>query len=116
MWCKHTMEILLSHKKNKIMPSAASWMDLEGIMLSEKSQIERQILYDITCMHIADLEKILMLGKIESKEKGATEDGMVGWHHRFNGHKLGQTLGDSEGQGSLACCSPWGHRESDTTW
>ena len=41
---------------------------------------------------------------------------MVGWHHRFNGHELGQTPEDGEGQGSLACCSPWGHEESDTTW
>ena len=39
---------------------------------------------------------------------------MVGWHHRFNGHKFEQTLGNREGQGSLACCSPWGHKESDT--
>ena len=36
------------------------------------------------------------------------EDKMVGWHHRFNGHELGQTLGDGEGQGGLVCCSPWG--------
>ena len=40
------------------------------------------------------------------EEKGATEDEMVGWHHWFNGHELEQTLGDIEGQGSLACCSP----------
>ena len=40
---------------------------------------------------------------------------MVGWLHGFNGHELGQTPGDGEGQGSLACCSPWGHNESDTT-
>ena len=39
-----------------------------------------------------------------------TEDEMVGWHHQFNGHEFGQTLGDSEGQGSLVCCSPWGRR------
>ena len=40
---------------------------------------------------------------------------MAGWHHRCNGHDLGQILGDSEGQGGLACCSPWGHKESDMT-
>ena len=39
---------------------------------------------------------------------------MVGWHHGLSGHEFEQTLGDGEGQGSLACCSPWGHRESDT--
>ena len=41
---------------------------------------------------------------------------MVGQHHRCNGRELGQTPGDGEGQGSLACCSPWGHKELDTTW
>ena len=40
---------------------------------------------------------------------------MVGRHHRLNGHEFEQTLGDSEGQGSLACCIPWGRKESDTT-
>ena len=46
---------------------------------------------------------------------GMTEDEMVGWHHRFNGDEFEQTPGDGEGQGSLACCSPWGHNELDTT-
>ena len=44
-----------------------------------------------------------------------TEDEMVGWHHRPNGHEFEQALGDGEGQGSLACCSPWDCKESDTT-
>ena len=44
------------------------------------------------------------------KEKGMTEDEMVGWHHQLIGHEFEFGLGDSEGQGSLACCSPWGHR------
>ena len=49
------------------------------------------------------------------EEKGAIEDEMVGWHHWLNGHEFEQTLGDSEGQGSLACCSPGGCKESDMT-
>ena len=49
------------------------------------------------------------------EEKGTTEDEMVGWHHQLNGHEFEQTLGDSEGQRTLACFSPWGHKESDTT-
>ena len=48
-------------------------------------------------------------------EDDTAEDEMVGWHHRLNGHEYEQTLGDSEGQGSLACCSPWGHEKPDTT-
>ena len=39
-----------------------------------------------------------------------TEDEMIGWHCQCNGHELGQISGDGEGQGDLACCSPWGHR------
>ena len=42
-----------------------------------------------------------------------TDDEMVGWHHRLNGHESKQTLGDSEGQGSLVCYSPQGHKQSD---
>ena len=44
-----------------------------------------------------------------------TEDEMVGWHHQLNGHGFEQGLGDGEEQGSLACCSPWGCKELDTT-
>ena len=43
-----------------------------------------------------------------------TEDEMVGWHHRLSGHEFGQTSGDSGGQRSLVCYSPWGHKDSDT--
>ena len=69
-------------------------------------------------MRRADLlEKTLILGKIEGKRRrGTAEDEMVGWHHHFNGHESEQTPGDSEGQGSLVCCSPPGHRESDMTY
>ena len=48
------------------------------------------------------------------EETGMTEDEMVGWHHWLNGHGFEQAPGDGEGQGSLACCSPWGCKESDT--
>ena len=48
------------------------------------------------------------------QKKRVTKDEMVGWHHWFN--ELGQTLGDGEGQGSLACCSPWSREESDMIW
>ena len=44
-----------------------------------------------------------------------TEDEMVVWHHRLHGHEFEQTPGDGEGQGSLACCRQWDHKESDTT-
>ena len=44
-----------------------------------------------------------------------TEDEMVGWHHRLNAHEFEQIPGDGEGQGSPACCNPWGCKESDMT-
>ena len=44
-----------------------------------------------------------------------TEDKMVGWHHRLNGHEFEQALGVGDGQGSLACYSPWGRKQWDTT-
>ena len=59
------------------------------------------------------LEKTLTLGKVEGRRR--KEDKMVGWHHRLNGHEFEQALGDSERQGSLAYCSPWGHKESEMT-
>ena len=49
------------------------------------------------------------------EEKGMTEDEMVGWYHQLYGHEIEQALGDGDGQGSLACCSPWGREELDTT-
>ena len=49
------------------------------------------------------------------QEKGMTEEEMVGWHHWLSGHEFEQLWGDSEGQGRLACCSPWGRKESDMT-
>ena len=49
------------------------------------------------------------------EENGVTEDEMAGWHHQLNGHESEQAPGDGEGQGSLACCSPGGRKESDTT-
>ena len=56
-------------------------------------------------------EKTLMLGKIE----GTTEDEMVGWHHRLNGHGFGWTPVVGDGQGSLVCCGSWGCKEPDMT-
>ena len=49
------------------------------------------------------------------EEKGTTEDEMIGWHHQLDGHGFGWTPGVGDGQGGLACWSPWGRKESDTT-
>ena len=51
--------------------------------------------------------------KLRQEDKGMTEDEMVGWHHRLDGHEFEQAPGVGDGQGSVVCGSPWGHRESD---
>ena len=56
-----------------------------------------------------------MLERLKQREKGMTEDELVRWPHRLDGHEFEQTLGDSGGQRSLACCSPWVPKESDIT-
>ena len=54
-------------------------------------------------------------GKYWRQEKGMTEDKMVGWRHRLNGHEFEQAAGEGEGQGTLVCSSPWGCKQLDTT-
>ena len=63
------------------------------------------------------LEKTLMLGKIEGRRRRGQQKmrWIVGWHHRLDGHEFEQALGNGEGQGGLACCSPWGLKEPDRT-
>ena len=81
---------------------------LEGLML----MLKRKFQYFGHLMQRTDPDA----GKDwRQEEKGRTEDKMVSWHHWLNGHKFELALGDGEGQGSLACCSPWGCKESDTT-
>ena len=82
---------------------------LEGLMLKLKLQYFGHLMW-----RGDSLEKTLMLGNIEGRRRTGTEDEMFGWHHRLNGHQFEQIPGDKEGQRSLACCSPWGHKESDT--
>ena len=61
------------------------------------------------------LEKTLMLAKIEGRRRrGQQEDETAGWHHRLDGHEFEHGLGVGGGHGSLACCSPWDHKEWDT--
>ena len=80
---------------------------LEGLMLKLKLRY-----FGHQMQRTDSLEKTLMLGKIEGRRRrGMTEDEMVGWHHRLNGHDFEQVLGAGDGQGSLACCSPWGCKE-----
>ena len=83
---------------------------LEGLMLKLKLQY-----FGYLMRRTDSLEKTPDAGQEwKQEEKGTTEDEMVGYH-QLNGHEFESTLGDSQGQGSLAYCSSWGHKESDTT-
>ena len=77
-------------------------------------EIETQILWPPDAKNLL-IGKDPYAGKDWRREKGMTEDKMVGWHHWLNGYGFGLTPGIVDGQGGLACCSPWGHKELDMT-
>ena len=83
---------------------------LEGLMLRLKLQYFGHLIWRTDIGKDSDAGKDWM-----QEEKGMTEDEMVGWHHRLNGHEFEQALGVGEGQGGLACCSPCDCKESDMT-
>ena len=83
---------------------------LEGLMLKLKLQYSGHLM-----KRVDSLEKTLMLRDWGQEEKGTTEDEMAGWYHQLDGHEFEQTLGIGDGQGGLACCDSWGHKESDMT-
>ena len=94
--------------KQSILKEISPEYSLEGLMLKLKFQYFGHLM-----RRTNSLEKTLMLGKTEGRRRRGQR--MVGWHHGFNGHKFEQALGVGDGQGSLVCCSPWGHKESDVT-
>ena len=85
-------------------------ISLEGMMLKLKLQYFGHLVW-----RLDSLEKSLMLGGIGMEQKGTTEDEMAGWHHWLNRRESEWTPGVGDGQGGLACCDSWGHKESDTT-
>ena len=123
LWCwRRLLRVPWTAKRSNqsILKKISPEYSLEGLMLKLKLQ------YFGHLMQRSDLlEKTLMLGKTEGRrrreqlnfflEKGVTEYEMVGWHYQLNEHEFEQTLGDSEGLRSLACCSLWCCKELDIT-
>ena len=113
LWCwRRLMRVPWTARRSNqsILKETNPAYSLGGLMLKLKLH------YFVHLMRRASsLEKTLMLGKIEDKKKSGPQRMMVGWQHRRNGHEFEQTPGDSEGQGSLVCCSSWGCKELDTT-
>ena len=108
-----TLESTLDRREIKpvILKEISPEYSLERLMLKLKLQYFGHLMW-----RAYSLEKDANAGKDwEQEEKGTTEDEMIGWYHWFNRHGFEHALGDSEGQGSLACCSPWGWKELDMT-
>ena len=108
MVLEETLESSLDSKEIKPVNTKYS---LKELMLKLKLQY-----FDHLMQRAHSLEKTLMLEKIEGRVgKGVAENEMVGWHYQLNRHESEQSPGVGDGQKSLACCSPRGRKESDTT-
>ena len=114
LWCwRRLLRVLWTVRRSNqsILKEISPECSLEGLMLKLKTPI----------LWPPDVKNLLIwkdpdAGKDwRQEEKGTTEDEMVGWHHWLNGHEFQQALGAGDGQGGLACCSPWGRKELDIT-
>ena len=112
LWCwKRLLRVPWTARRSNqsILKEIGPGCSLEGLMLKLK------LLYFGHLMGRADSLECWYWERLKAGGKGDDKDDMVEWHHRLNGHKFEKALGDGEGQGSLACCSPSGHKELDTT-
>ena len=114
LWCwRRLLRVPWTARKanQSILKDKSPEYSLEGLMLKLKLQYLGHLM-----QRTNSLEKDPDAGiDWRQEEKGTTEDEMVGWHHQLNGHEFEQALGVGDGQGSLACCSFGGCKESDTT-
>ena len=113
LWCwRRLLRVPWTARRSNqsILKEISPGISLEGMMLKLQLQYFGHLI-----RRVDSLEKTDAGRDWGQEEKGMTEDEMVGWHHRLNGHEFEQAPGVGDGQGSLECCSPWGHKESDTT-
>ena len=119
-WCwRRLLRVPQAAKRSNqsILKEISPEYSLEGLMLKLKLQYFGHLMQRAKL-----LEKTQLIGKDpdagkdwKQEEKGTTEDEMVRWHHWLDRHEFEQAPEVGDGQGSLACCSPWGRKESDTT-
>ena len=112
LWCwRRLLWVLWTARRSNqsILKEISPEYSLEGLMLKLRLQYFGHLMW-----RTDSLEKTLMLEKIEGR-RGVTQDKMVGWHHRLDGHEFEEIPGVGDGQGSLACHSPWGCKKSDST-
>ena len=114
LWCwRRLLRVPWTARRSNqsILKEISPEYSLEGLMLKLKLQ------YLATwCEELTHLKRPWCWERLKVGREGATENEMAGWHHQLNGHEFEQTAGDSEGQRSVACCSPWGHKGSDMTY
>ena len=113
LWCwRRLLRVPWTARRSNqsILKEVSPEYSLEELMLKLKLQSFGQLM-----RRIDSLKKTQMLGKIEGWRRRGWQNEMVGWLHWLDGHGFDQALGVDNGQGRLACCSPWGCRESDTT-
>ena len=110
-WRRHLRVPWTARRSNQsILKEISPEYSLEGLMLKLKLQYFGHLMQRANSLEKTDAGK-----DWGQEEEGVTEDEMVEYHHRLNGYEFEQTLRDGDGQGSLACCSPWRHKESDRT-
>ena len=113
LWCwRRLVEVPWPARRShqSILKEISPEYTLEGLMLKLKLQYLGHLMWRTDSLEKTDCGK-----DWRWEEKGMTEDEMVGWRHWLDGHEFEQALGDGDGQGSLACCNSWGHKELDTT-
>ena len=113
LWCcRRLLRVPWTARRSNqsILKEISPEYSLEGLMLKLKLQYFGHLM-----RRANSLEKTVMLGKIEGRRRRGWQRKVVGWHQQLNAHEFEQTQGGGEGQGSLACCSPWGWNELDMT-
>ena len=113
LWCwRRLLRVPWTARRSNqsILKEISPGISLEGKMLKLKLQYFGHLMW-----RVDSLEKTNAGRDWGQEEKGTPEDEMVGWHHQLNWRESEWTLGDGDGQGGLACCDPWGHKESDAT-
>ena len=113
LWCwRRLLRVpwMARRSNQSILKNISPEYSLEGLMLKLKLQYFGHLM-----QRANSFEKTLMLGKIEDRRRRGWQDELVGWHHWLDGHDVELARGDGDGQGSLACCSPWGCKKSDMT-
>ena len=108
LWCWRLLRVPWTARRSNqpILKEIRPEYSLEGLMLKWSSST-----LATWCEELTHWKRPWCWKDWRQEEKGTTEDEMFGWHHRLDGHEFEQALGVGDGQGSLACCSPWGLKE-----